>query len=232
MPSAFANPIALLRNEDDAACTGGSSDGKGGRLMRSRRWAAVGFLVAVGIGYGGSASAQESLVQFTTNSNGGRTVTVATPPSFALTDLNATNGDVATTAPAATSLTETFATGASWSVKAQMCGPNSYATPTAADCGAKPNQMVRADGGAAADRLEGSTIDLNRGTIVNGGLPLHTVTAGSETNLGSQVTLMQSSDELATTLYSGVYSVTTGLTVQDLIRTGTWKGYWVITQTT
>lgn len=205
---------------------------KGG-FMRSRRWAPVAVLVVMVVGFGPTVAAQESLVTFTTTSSGSRTVTTATAPTFPVTqDLSLVGGDVATTVPASTALTETFATGASWSVKAQMCGPNSYASPTAADCINFANRMVRATGSAAADSLAGSTISLTRGTIANGGLPAHTVTAGSETTLGSQITLMTSSDELATTAYSGVYSVTTGLTINDLIRTGTWKGYWVVTQTT
>jgi hypothetical protein len=200
--------------------------------MRNRRWASIAVLVVIGLGFAGDADAQSSLVQFTTSSTGSRTVTLATAPSFAATDLAGSSGDVTSTAPATTTLTELFASGASWSVKAQMCGPNNYASPTAADCVNFSNQMVRAAGNAAADRLDGSTISLTRGTITNLGVPLHSVTAGSEADLGSQVTLLQSSDELATTLYSGAYTVTTGLTVNDLIRTGTWKGYWVITQTT
>ena len=201
--------------------------------MRTRRWAPVAVLVVIGMGFAPLAAAQESLVEFTTTSTGSRTVTLASAPQFPpTTDLSLVGGDISTAVAASTTLTELFASGASWSVKAQMCGPDDYAAPTAADCATYPNQMQRASGGAAEDRLDGSTISVTRTPIVNGGLPLHTVTAGSETDLGSQITLMTSSDEVATTAYSGAYSTTTSLTVNDLIRTGDWKGYWVITQTT
>jgi hypothetical protein len=136
-----------------------------------------------------------------------------------------------------TTLTELFATGATWSVKAQMCGPNLYGSPASADCTDRANQMIRGDGGATGavsdtNKLLGSTISLTRGDIVTVGVPAGTATAGAETTLGGQVTLMTSTDEIATTTYSGIYTVTTGLTVNDLTRTGVWKGYWVITQTT
>jgi hypothetical protein len=80
--------------------------------------------------------------------------------------------------------------------------------------------------------VAGSTMTLQRGTPVVTGVPAGTATAGSETNLGSQVTLLSSVDEVGTTTYNGVYTVTTGVTINNLTKTGTWKGYWVVTQTT
>ena len=62
--------------------------------------------------------------------------------------------------------------------------------------------------------------------------PAGTTSAGSETTLGAQITLLSSTNELATTTYNGIYSVATGVTINNLTRTGTWKGYWVVTQTT
>lgn len=206
--------------------------------MRARVLAA-GFFVVLGSISAPLAAAQESLVTFETNAlTGSRTVTAAVAPEFpAITDLKVSSGDIATLTPASTTLTELFATGATWSVKAQMCGPDDYSDPTEADCTDRANQMIREDGGAAgavaaADKLAGSTISLSRGVIGTVGAPAGTATAGAETNLGTQVTLMTSNDELASTTYNGVYTVTTGLTVNDLTRTGEWKGYWVITQTT
>lgn len=179
------------------------------------------------------AGAQASLVQFTTSSTGSRTVTLATPPTFPAQDLSLTGGDVNSTVDASTTLTEVFATGSTWSVKAQMCAPDSYASPTAANCSTGANQMVRAAGGALGDRIEGSTISVIRGTPTVTGTPVGNQTAPTAaTDLSAQITLLSSDNEVATTTYNGVYSVTTDLTINDLTRTGTWKGYWVITQTT
>lgn len=201
--------------------------------MKSRLVAAAAIVLALGVAFEPLAEASESLVTFVTTSSGTRTITAATPPVFPAQDLSLSGGDVVSTTAASTTLTELFATGATWSVKAQMCAPNNYTTPTAADCSTGgANRLVRSGSGLAADMIAGSTMSLQRGDPVVTGVPAGTAAAGSETNLGSQVTLLSSTDELATTTYNGVYTVTTGVTVNSLTRTGTWKGYWVVTQTT
>lgn len=199
--------------------------------MRARVLASA-LVIVLGSVFAPLAAAQESLVTFATTSTGSRTVTAAVAPTFPAQDLSLSGGNVATTVPASTTLTEVFANGSTWSVKAQMCGPNNYTTPTASDCTNLANRMMRATGTATADAILGSTITLQRGTPVVTGTPTGTAAAGSETNLGSQVTLLSSTDEVASTTYNGVYSVTTGLTVTNLTKTGTWKGYWIVTQTT
>jgi hypothetical protein len=196
--------------------------------------AAVAITAVVSLAFAPLAQAAAPNVTFATTSTGSRTVTAAVAPTFPVTtDLSVSSGTVATTVPATTTLTEVFSTGATWSVKAQMCAPDSYTSPAAADCTTNgANRIVRSGSGLAADMIPGSTISLTRGTPVVTGVPAGTATAGSETNLGSQITLLTSSDEVATTTYNGVYSVTTGLTISSLTKTGSWKGYWVITQTT
>jgi hypothetical protein len=201
--------------------------------MKGRAVAAAAIVLVLGLAFAPLAGASDSLVTFVTTSTGSRTVTAATAPVFPAQDLSASGGNVVSTASASATLTEVFVTGATWSVKAQICAPNNYGTPTASDCttgGA--NRLVRATGGAVADELDGSTMTLQRGTPVITGTPVGAASAGSETTLASQITLLSSTNELATTTYNGVYTVTTGVTINNLTRTGTWKGYWVVTQTT
>jgi hypothetical protein len=193
-----------------------------------KRLVAAAVLAAASVALAPIAEASESLVTVTTTSTGSRTVTVATAPQFPVSqDLSISGGTIASTVAATTTLTEVFATGATWSVKAQMCGPNSYANPTASDCTNFPNRMV----GANANIL-GANMALNRGSITQTGLPRGTASAGSETTLSGQVTLLTSSDEVGTTTYNGVYSTTTGLTISNVTTVDTFKGYWIITQTT
>ena len=201
--------------------------------MHRRVWAVAAIVLTMGLAFAPLAGASQSLVTVVTTSTGTRTITAATPPTFPVQDLSLSGGDVASTVSASTTLTEVFASGATWSVKAQMCAPNDYATPTASDCTTNgANRLIRANGGDPNDMIDGSTITLQRGSITSTGLPKGTATAGSETNLGSQVTLLTSSNEVSATTYNGVYTVPTGLTITNLTRTGTWKGYWVVTQTT
>jgi hypothetical protein len=201
--------------------------------MKGRVVAASVILLAMVLTFAPLAGASDSLVTFVTSSTGSRTITAATAPIFPAQDLSLSGGNVVSTTSASATLTEVFASGATWSIKAQICAPNNYGTPTASDCttgGA--NRLVRATGGAVADELDGSTMTLQRGTPVVTGVPAGTVAAGSETTLGSQVTLLSSTNELTTTTYNGIYTVATGVTINGLTRTGTWKGYWVVTQTT
>jgi len=200
--------------------------------MKARVVAVSAIALAVWVAFAPLAGASESLVTFVTSSTGQRTITAAVAPVFPAQDLSLSGGNVVATTPASTTLTEVFASGATWSIKAQMCAPNNYTTPTASDCVNGANKLVRSASGLSADDLDGSTITLQRGTPTITGAPAGAASAGSEANLGSQVTLLTSSNELATTTYNGIYSVTTGLTINNLTRTGTWKGYWVVTQTT
>ena len=196
--------------------------------MRRKVVAVCVFSAVVGMALAPNAAASESLVQFSTTSTGSRTVTLATEPTFPVTqDLSLSGGTITSTVAATTTLTEVFASGATWSVKAQMCGPNDYANPTAADCSSKANRM---DG--ALTTIPGTDMAISRGSITQTGLPRGTATAGSETTLGSQVTLLTSSNEVGTTTYNGVSSTTTGVTISNVTTVDTFKGYWVITQTT
>jgi hypothetical protein len=194
-----------------------------------RKAVVVGVLsAAMAMAFAPIAAAQESLVTVTTTSTGSRTVTVATAPQFPVAqDLSLSGGTIASTVAASTTLTEVFASGATWSVKAQMCGPDDYGNPQASDCTTYPNQLV----GAVAT-IPGDDMALNRGSITQIGLPRGTATAGGETDLGSQVTLLTSNNEVATTTYNGVYSTTTGLTISNVTTVDTFKGFWIITQTT
>ena len=156
----------------------------------------------------------------------GTRATSSTPPTFpANTDLSATHGSVSTTSGAGATTTEIAASGASWSVTAQICGPDNYTTPTAPDCVAHPNQIDSATG-----VIPGSQVSLQRGTITTNGAPHGTARAGTETTMTSPVTLMTSTDEVSTLVYNGVYSVTTGLTISNLASLGTWKAFWIVTE--
>src|SRR5690349_16623945 len=102
--------------------------------MHRRVWAVAAIVLTMGLAFAPLAGASQSLVTVVTTSTGTRTITAATPPTFPVQDLSLSGGDVASTVSASTTLTELFATGATWSIKAQMCAPNDYATPTTADC--------------------------------------------------------------------------------------------------
>jgi len=189
------------------------------------------MFVVVGVGVGPAGWALESEITFTTNAlTGSRTTAIVAGPTFATQDLaGLTGGDFSSTA-AVTTLTETVAAGANWTVTAQLCGPDDYDAPDTADCTTYPDQLIRASGTAPADSLDGSTISVARGAFVNGGLPAHSVSEGGETTMTDPIVLMTSTTENPTTVYTGAYTTSTTLTVNDLIRTGTWKGYWVVTQ--
>ena len=150
----------------------------------------------------------------------------STPPTFpAITDLLTTNGSVSTTTGATATTTEVAASGASWSVSAQICGPNNYTTPTAPDCVNHPNELDSATG-----TISGSQITLQRGTITTTGVPHGTARAGTETTMATTVTLMTSTDEVSNVPYNGVYSVSTGLRITNLASLGAWKAFWVTTE--
>jgi hypothetical protein len=185
-----------------------------------------------------AGAVNNSLVTVVTTSTGTRTITASTGPTFPAQDLSLSGGNVVSTVNASTTLTEVFATGATWSIKAQICAPNDYTLPTASDCTTNnANHLVRSANGLsptydANEQLNGSTMTLQRQAATVLGTPTGSTSAGSETDLTGQVTLLSSSNELATTTYNGIYTVATGVTINNLTRTGTWKGYWVVTQTT
>ncbi len=173
----------------------------------------------------GAGIAVVSLLTPVAYAAGTRSSTSTAPGFPSQTDLSQTNGTVSSNTSASSSTTEVLATGASWSVTAQVCGPDNYANPTAPDCTNKPNRIV-----SATASIPGSQITIVRGQITVTGAPHGSAVAGTQTNLSAPVTLMSSTDEVPTTLYNGVYSVTTGLTINNLSQIGTWKAYWVVTQ--
>jgi hypothetical protein len=202
---------------------------------RGRVVAASVIVLVMGLAFAPLAGASDSLVTVVTTSTGSRTITLATAPVFPAQDLSLSGGNVVASGLSAASarLTELFASGATWSIKAEICSPNDYDLPTASDCTTgHADRLVRATGGAVADDLDGSTMTLQRVAPTVTGAPAGAVSPGTETTLASQVTLLSSSTELATTTYNGIYTVNTGVTITNLTRTGTWKGYWVVTQTT
>lgn len=193
--------------------------------MKSKRWIpVVAAALAIAVGFGPTAAADD-LVQFETTSTGTRTYVAVAPTFPVVTDLNVSQ-TIATTAPATSLVTELLATGSNpWSVKAQMCAPDNYASPTAGDCSVSgANRMVRADG----DILQGSDIAVSHGAPVQtlgGG----STAAGSEANLGGQITLLNNTGQNPLTAYSGTYASTTNLTISNFTRVGVWKGMWVVT---
>jgi hypothetical protein len=192
-----------------------------------RRWLVTGaFDVITSMALAPLAAADE-LVQFETTSTGTRLLTAAVAPVFTpTTDLNVTQ-TISTTVPASATVTEVFAQGSNpWSVKAQMCGPNSYASPTAGDCVNKAARMERADG----DTILGSTIAVTHGgpTVVLGG---GTTTVGSEATLADQITLLNNTGQNPLTTYNGTYTGTASLSIANFSRVGVWKGMWVVTET-
>ena len=194
--------------------------------MRARVLAVAALTAAVSLAVAPFAAA-DTLVQFSTTSSGTRVLTTAVAPTFPVTQDLTTSQTVATTVPASELVTEVLATGSAWSVKAQMCGPNDPATPTAAACATKPNEMERSDGTAT---ITGSRIAVTHGTPVKtlgGG----TLTAGSEANMAGQITLLNNTGQSPLTAYSGTYAGTTNLSISNMTETGTWKGYWVVTTT-
>jgi hypothetical protein len=132
--------------------------------------------------------------------------------------------------PATALVTEALATGSTWSVKAQMCGLSNYAGGTGTDCGGQPSRMTRTQGGTGLDMLDGNDIVVSHLTpvVVAGG---GTTSSGSETDLGSQITLLSNTGQLPASLYTGTYASSTSLNIVDFTRTGTWKGMWVVTAT-
>ena len=177
--------------------------------------------------------AADQLIDFTTGSTGLRSLTLNVAPDFGLAsfDLNLSQ-DVTTTVPGAVEVTEVLARGLNpWSVKAQMCGPVDYESPTAGDCSGQPARMVRAQDGTGEDMLDGADIDVAMGTPTAIALLGGTTTKGSQTDLSGQITLLNNTGQNSLSIYSGIYANTVNLTIADFDRVGTWKGMWVVTET-
>ena len=95
------------------------------------------IVVAMGLAFAPLASAlQDNAITVVTSSTGQRTITLTAAPVFPPQDLSLSGGNVVSTTDASATLAEVFATGATWSIKAQICAPNDYTTPTASDCNA------------------------------------------------------------------------------------------------
>ncbi len=200
--------------------------------MKAKRWTpVVAVAIVLGMAWAPNAAA-DTLVEFTTSSTGTRILTLNQAPSFALSALDLTASQtISTTVPAVVTVTEALENGMNpWSVKAQMCAPDDYANPTAGDCANAPNQMVRADNATGDDVLDGNDIAVAHSAplkVLGGG----TLTAGSESDLGSQITLLNNTGQNALTVYTGTDTGTTNLSISNFTRTGTWKGMWVTTAT-
>lgn len=200
--------------------------------MRSR-WMVVGAIVAaVSVAFAPHASAAlqqtvEAPVEFSTTVSGSRTVAIGTAPDFPLTtDVSLSEGEIVGT-PALTTVTELLAQGANFDVKAQLCGPDVYATPTTADCTNKANQLINENGAV----LPGADISVDHSVpTVPTTTPFGTVSnQGSGANMGAQITLLSVSENPILPAYNGVYADSTNLTINNLTTPGTWKGYWVVT---
>ena len=190
-----------------------------------------GIVVAISLAFAPLAAAADPVVQFETTSTGTRVLTTAVAPTFAATNNLTVSQTIATTAPATSLVTEVLAAGSNpWSVKAQMCGPDVYSAPVSGDCVNEPARMVRVDSGTGDDMIAGSIIAVSHGApvVVAGG---GTTTAGSEADLGGQITLLNNTGQLPLTAYSGTYASTTNLSISSFTRIGTWKGMWVVTAT-
>src|SRR5207248_2413557 len=136
--------------------------------MKGKIAVVAAIAVAMGLAFAPLAMAlQDNAITVVTSSTGQRTITLTAAPIFPPTDLSGSNGNVVSTTDASATLAEVFATGATWSVKAQICAPNNYGTPTASDCTASgANHLVRATGTDVNDQLDGSTMSLQRRSVV------------------------------------------------------------------
>jgi hypothetical protein len=201
--------------------------------MRRRLLIPGGILVAMSLAFAPQAQAAlqqtvEAPVEFSTTVSGSRTVAIGTAPDFpATTDVSGTTGTIVGT-PALTTVTETLAQGANFDVKAQICEPDNYASPTTANCSVgHVNQFVNENGAV----LPGSDISVDHTVpTVPVTVPFGTVSnQGSGANLGSQITLLSVSEVSTNPAYNGVYADSTNWTIHNLTTPGTWKGYWVVT---
>jgi hypothetical protein len=170
----------------------------------------------------------------TTAATGTRTLTAAVAPTFPATQDLALDQSVDSVTPGTSVVTELLSSGSAWAVTARVCGPDSYATPTAPDCTGAGDQVT----GNASQVIDGSEINATHSapTAVDASALLSgtfggTTTAGANSNMDSAITLMSNTGQNANNTYNGLYSSATSLSIPNFQKIGTWKGYWVATLT-
>ncbi len=219
----------------------------GRRLSSKGRLMTVGGLFVVMFAFGGPAALASQTVSqqfsFTTTSQNGTRLLTSTPPTIAPTDLGTSGGVVASSVSASSTVVEAFATGANWTVTAQVCGPASASTITStqaaaasADCSGFGNQISGYDStsGAYLTNIAGSRVTSTQ-TLANAGSSvsplLHgTATTTSSSSMAAPVTVLDSgSTEIATSSYNGTYQATSALNITNVDKNATWYGFWVTT---
>lgn len=117
-----------------------------------------------------------------------------------------------------------------WSVTGRLCGPDSAITPTASDCTAHPDKLVKS--GDALTTLAGADFDLS-GLAVTEAVPggSGTLAAGADADLSAARTLFSNTGQDTTLLYSEVYSSSGDVTLTPPSGTEitTYVGYFVVT---
>jgi hypothetical protein len=215
--------------------------------MRRRKLGIAAFFIVMTGMVGPSALAGDThadVFTFTTSSTGSRVISLHTAPTFAASNVLSGSGNVTTTAPALTQVTELAVSGANWTVTAQLCGPAGQSTITetaaltaGADCtGANGNQIAgyNTSSGAYLTNLAGSRVTaastmIDTGTAVPPFLAGTASTTASAT-MGAPVTVLSAgTSENATKSYSATYEASTGLTIASVNDNATWVGYWVTT---
>jgi hypothetical protein len=219
-----------------------------GRKLTARgRLLTVGGLFVVLFAFGGPAALAAQTVSqqfsFTTTSANGTRLLTSTPPTIAATDLGSSGGVVASSVDASSTVVEAFATGANWTVTAQICGPTGASTITAtqaalasADCSGFGNQISGYDttSGAYLTNIAGSRVTATQ-TLANAGSSisplLHgTATTTSSSAMSAPVTVLDSgSTEVASSSYNGTYQATSALNITNVDKNATWYGFWVTT---
>lgn len=182
-------------------------------------------LVAIGlIGTAVPAQAQDVLVTVTVL-GGSRSITSAEIGSIA----SVVHG-LSTSATLTSVVTETVADGVNgWSLKVRLCGPNSLTTPTSADCGTYPDQVVLASD--SSKTIPGSNVTLSARNVVQAlGGGTATAVSGSE-DLSAQRTIFTNSGQSAASTYTGTYTATATVTLNPSASatTGVYKGFLVVT---
>jgi len=193
---------------------------------------------------GPSAFAGSQEFTFTTTSANGTRVLTAVAPTIPPTDLNTTSGVVSTSVPASATVVEAFAAGANWSVSAQVCGPanantitSTQAATASADCSGFGNQIsgYNSTSGAYLTNITGTRVNASQ-TVTNAGSSvsplLHgTASTTASTTMAAPITVLTSSDEVASSSYNGTYAATTALSISNVTDNATWYGFWVTTLT-
>ena len=115
-----------------------------------------------------------------------------------------------------------------WSVTVRLCGPNNTTTPTAADCGTYPDEVVQSGG---ATTIAGSNVTISsRSVTPTAGGGTTTAVAGTQ-DLSTTRTIFNNSGQVNTTLYTGTYlsTSTISLTPPSNANTAVYNGYLVVT---